>query len=162
MIYANVGCIRDPLKQDLVLEFCRKQNKDNSILTETHINHDKIHQIINNWLGPIFLSPRNIHTKGLLGQLHPGLEGVTEVDTDPKGRFVSFKITLSNNRVLCVCAPSGHCTREQLIKGRFFEGLQNYMKNKCEGNENKVLLGDFNITMGIMDIDGGNKTQRLY
>ena len=54
MIYANVGCIRDPLKQDLVLEFCRKQNRDNSILTETHINHDKIHQIINNWLGPIF------------------------------------------------------------------------------------------------------------
>ena len=54
MICANVGCIRDPLKQDIVLEFCRKQNRDNSILTETHINHDKIHQIINNWLGPIF------------------------------------------------------------------------------------------------------------
>ena len=41
MIYANVGCIRNPLKQDLVLEFCRKQNKHTSILTETHINHDK-------------------------------------------------------------------------------------------------------------------------
>ena len=98
----------------------------------------------------------------MLGQLHPGLEGVTEVDTDPKGRFVSFKITLSNNRVLCVCAPSGHCTREQLIKGRFFEGLQNYMENKCEENENKILLGDFIITIGIMDGDGRNKTQRLY
>ena len=126
MIYPNVGCIRDPLKQDLVLEFCRKQNKDNSILTETHINHDKIHQIINNWLGPIFLSRRNIHTKGLLNQLHPGLEGVTEVDTDPKRRSVSFKITLSNNRVLRVCDPSWHNTREQLITGRFFKGLQNY------------------------------------
>ena len=140
----------------------QKRNRDNSILTETHINHDKIHQIINNWLGPIFLSPRNIHTKGLLGQLHPGLEGVTEVDTDPKGRFVSFKITLSNNRVLCVCAPSGYSTREQLIKGCFFEGVQNYMDNKCEENENKILLGDFNNTMDIMDRDGGNKTQRLY
>ena len=96
------------------------------------------------------------------GQLHPDLEGVIEVDTDPKGRFVSFKITLSNNRVLCACAPSWHCTREQLIKGRCFEGLQNYMENKCEGNENKILLGDFNITIGIMDRDGGNKTQRLY
>ena len=93
MIYANV-CIRDPLKQDLVLEFCGKQNKDISILTETHINHDQIHQIRNNWLGPIFLSPRNTHTKGLLAQLHLGLEGVTEVDTDPKGRFVLFKVTL--------------------------------------------------------------------
>ena len=27
-----------------------------------------------------------------------GLEGVTEVDTDPKARFVFFKITLSNNK----------------------------------------------------------------
>ena len=75
---------------------------------------------------------------------------------------MSFKITLSNNRVLCVYAPSGYSTREQLIKGRFFEGVQNYMDNKCEENENKILLGDFNNTMGIMDRDGGNKTQRLY
>ena len=36
------------------------------------------------------------------------------------------------------------------------------MDNKCEENENKILLGDFNNTMGIMDRDGGNKTQRLY
>ena len=94
----------------------------------------------------------------MLGQLHPGLEGVAKVDTDPKERFVSFKITLSKNRVLCVCAPSRHCTREQLIKGRFFEGLQNYMENKCEGNENKIILQDFNITMDKMDRDGGNET----
>ena len=36
------------------------------------------------------------------------------------------------------------------------------MENKCEGNENRILLGDFNITIGMMDRDGGNKTQRLY
>ena len=149
MTFANVGCIRDHLKQDLVLEFSRKQNKENSILSETHINHDKIHPIINNWLGPFFLSPRNIHIKRLLGQLHPVLEGVIEVDTDPKGIFVSFKITLSNNRVLCLCAPSGHSTKEQLIKGRFFAGLQ---------NENKIILGGINIIMDIMDRNGGNKT----
>ena len=36
------------------------------------------------------------------------------------------------------------------------------MGNKCEGNENKILLADFNITIDIMDTDGGNKSQRLY
>ena len=36
------------------------------------------------------------------------------------------------------------------------------MENKCEGKENKIILGDFNITMYKMDRDGGNKTQRLY
>ena len=105
MTYANVGGIRDPLKQDLALEFCRKQNKCISILTETHIKHDQILHVRNNWLGAVFLSPGSRNPKGLITQLHPGLEGVTEVDTDPKGRFVSFKVTLSNNRVLCFCAP---------------------------------------------------------
>ena len=73
--------------------------------------------------------------------LHLGLEGV---DNDPKGRFVSFKKTPSNDRVLFFYAPSGHSTREQLARGRFFEGLQNCMENKNEGNENKIILGDFN------------------
>ena len=85
MIYTNVGGIRDRLEQDLALEFCRKQNKYISILTESHIEHDQILHIRNNWLGPIFLSTRRSHTKGLIAQLHPSFEGVTEVDTDPKG-----------------------------------------------------------------------------
>ena len=33
---------------------------------------------------------------------HLGLEGVTEVDTDPKERFVSFKVTTSNESSLFV------------------------------------------------------------
>ena len=81
------------LHQKAKLEFCKKRNNNNSVLTEAYINHDQIHQTINNWLGPIFFSPRNIHTKGLLGQLH--LEGVAEADTDLKGRFMFFKVTLS-------------------------------------------------------------------
>ena len=32
------------------------------------------------------------------------------------------------------------------------------MENKCEGNENKIILGDFNNTMDKMDRDGGNET----
>ena len=36
------------------------------------------------------------------------------------------------------------------------------MGSKCEGNENKILLGDFNITVGTVDRDAGNKTQRFY
>ena len=36
------------------------------------------------------------------------------------------------------------------------------MENKCEGNENKIILGDFNITMNEMDRDGGNKRHMIY
>ena len=128
------------LHQKAKLEFRKKRNNNNSILTEAYINHDQIHQTINNWLGSIFFSPRNIHTKALLGQLHPGLEGVAEVDTDLKGRFMFFKVTLSNNRVLCVCVPSGRSTKEQLIKGRFFEGLLNIWKINVREMKTKFYL----------------------
>ena len=105
------------------LSFAKRKNRDISILTETHINHDQIHHQIhirNNWLGPIFFSPGDSHTKGLLVLLHLGLEGVTEVDTDPKGRFVSFKVTPSNDRVLCVyalgIAPGNSCLEGVSLK----------------------------------------------
>ena len=32
------------------------------------------------------------------------------------------------------------------------------MEIKCEGNENKIILGDFNITMDELGRDGGNET----
>ena len=72
-IYDYVGGIRDPLKQSLANEFCRKQNKVISVLTETHINHDQIHHIKNEWLGLIFFSPGDSHTKGILALLYLGL-----------------------------------------------------------------------------------------
>ena len=48
------------------------------------------------------------------------------------------------------------------LGGAFFEGLQNYMQNKNEGNENKIMLGDLNCTLDKIDRDGENKTQRIY
>ena len=38
----------------------------------------------------------------MLFLLYLGLEGITEVDTDPKGSFVSFKVTTSNESSLFV------------------------------------------------------------
>ena len=78
------------------------------------------------------------HVEGLLALLYPGLEGVIEVDSDPKGRLMFFKVTPSNDRVLCGYAPSGHSTRKQLARERFFEGLQNYMEMKIR--EIKILI----------------------
>ena len=58
--------------------------------------------------------------------LHLDLEGITETDTDPEGKFVSFKVTTSNKSSLFVplqaisglkkfgarscCAPNVHQT----------------------------------------------------
>ena len=91
MIYDHIGGIRDLLKQDLTIEFCRNRNKVICILTETHINHDQIHHIRNNWLGSNFFSLGDSRTKGCL----PCFLWDLKVDTDPKGTFASFKFTPS-------------------------------------------------------------------
>ena len=108
------------------------------------------------------LSWRHLFERHVSLAFHLGVDDVPEVGTDPKGRYVSFKIAPLNARVFSVYAPSGHSTREQLARGRFFEGLQTYMENKTEGNENKILLEDFNCTLDKMDRDEGNKTRKFY
>ena len=62
----------------------------------------------------------------------------------------------------CVYASSGYSTRKQLARGRFFEGLRNYMENKNKGNKSKIKPRDINCIMDKMDRDGENKIQRIY
>ena len=117
-------------KELLALEFCRNQKKVINILTETHINHHQIHHIRNNWLDSNFFSLGNSHTKGYLSCFIWDLK----VDTDSKESSVSFNFTTSNDKILCAYAPLRYGTREQLDRGCFFEGLQNYAKNKNNRN----------------------------
>ena len=97
----------------------QKPKKDISILIETHINHDQIHHARNNWLGPMFFSPGDSHTKGTLFLLHMGLEGITEVNNDSKMTFVSLRL-LPLMKEFSVCSPSGYSTREQLSMGALY------------------------------------------
>ena len=75
----------------------------------------------------------------MLVLLHLDLEGIIEVETDPKGVFVSFKVSSSNDRVLCVYTPS-----EYIALGDSWLGgvlLKDY----------KIILGDFHCAMDKMD-----------
>ena len=107
-----------------------------SILTETHINHDQIHHTRNNWLGPIFFSPGDTHTKGMLFLLHLGLEGVTEVDNDPKERFVSFKVTTSNESFLFVPLQS-IAPESSWLGGTFLKDYKSICKIKMREMKTK-------------------------
>ena len=109
---------------------------------------------------PIFFSPGDTHAKGMLFLLHLGLEGVTEVDTDPKKRFVSFKVTISNEGSLLVPLQS-IAPESSWLGGAFLKYYKKICKIK-EGNENKIMLGVLNCTMNKIDRVGENKTQTLY
>ena len=125
------------MKQKLALRFCRSQNRDISILAGTHVNQDQLHQLRNNWLGPILCSTSDTFTKRMLVVLQLGFNDVTIVDIDPKGRFLSFSVAPSEDRVLCIYVPLGHNNRQQLARGHFLEGLQTFIESKSQGNEKK-------------------------
>ena len=72
---------------------------------------------------------------------------------------MSFNVTTSNESSFC--ASSGYSTREQLARGPISQALQNYMRNKNEENENKIMLRDLNCTMEKTGRDGENKTKTL-
>ena len=95
----------------------------------------------------------------MLFLLHLGLKGITEVETDRKGRFVFFKVTPSNESSLFV--PLQGIAPENSWLGRAF--LKDY-KNICKikRNENKITLRDLNCTMDKIDRYGENNIQRLY
>ena len=71
----------------------------------------------------------------MLFLLHLGLEGITEVDTDPKERFVSFKVTTSNES--SVCAPLEYSIREKLARGTFLKDYKNICKIKMRKMKTK-------------------------
>ena len=109
-------------------------------------------------MGSNFFSLGDSHTK----ESFPCFIWNLKVETAPKGRFVSFKFTSSNDRVICVYSPLGYSTREQLDRGRFFEGIQIYVGNEYKRNENKTILEDFNYTMDKIDRDDKSKTQKIH
>ena len=115
IICDNVGGIRDTFKQDLALEVSRKEKQRHQYFNWNPYQPWSNTRYKKNW------SPRESNLKRLLSLLHLDLEGATEVDINPKGRFVSFKVTPSNDKVLCIYGPSWYSSREQLARGRFFE-----------------------------------------
>ena len=86
-----------------------------------------MHHTRNNLLGPIFFSPGDTQTKRMLFLLHLGLEGVTEVDTDPKERFVPYKVTKSNDSSLFV-PLQGIAAESSWLGGAFLKYYKKYAK----------------------------------
>ena len=137
MIYDHVRGIRDLLKQDLALEFCRNQNQLNSILTKTPISYDQIHNMRNNWLGSIFSSSGDSYRKGLPACLIWILKLSLSVALIQMRCLGSLRVFPLMTSFSVFIPPSGYGTKKQLGSGRFFEGLQNYMENENDRSEKK-------------------------
>ena len=129
-------------------------------MTETFINHYEIHHIRNNWLGPILFSAGDSHTKGLPVLFYLGLKVSSRLTLIQNGdlrplRLLSLMTKFSSTLPIQGILPGNNWQSGE----HFFEGLQSCMENKIEGNENKIILGDFNCNMDKMDRHCGNKTQ---
>ena len=72
----------------------------------------------------------------MLFLLYLGLEGVTEVETDPKARFVSFKVTTSNESSLSV-PLQGIAPESSWLRRAFLKDYKNICKIKMRGMKTK-------------------------
>ena len=72
----------------------------------------------------------------MLFLLHLGLEGVTEVDTDPKERFVSFNVTTSNESSLFV-PLQGIAAESSCLGAVFLKDYKNIYKIKMREMKTK-------------------------
>ena len=85
-------------------------------------------QEIIDWVPSFFLLEILIQTECFF-ILHLGLEGTTGVDTDPKERFVSCKITTSNENSLFV-PLQGIAPESSWLGGAFLKDYKNICKIK--------------------------------
>ena len=68
--------------------------------------------------------------------VHLGLEGITEVDTDPEGRFVSFRVTTFNESSLFV-PLQGIATENSRLGGAFLKDYKIICKIKMREMKTK-------------------------
>ena len=114
------------------------------------------------------LSPGDNHTKGLVVLLYPGLQGITEVDIDPKMEFVSFKVTpLPLMTEISVFMPlQGIAPRNSWLEGASLKDYKIIWKIKIreikKKKKKKKYLETSNVLWKKMYQYGGNKTQILY
>ena len=72
----------------------------------------------------------------MLFLLHLSLEGVNEVDINPKGRFMSFKVTTSNERSLFV-PLQGIAQENSWLGGAFLKDYKIICKIKMRDMKTK-------------------------
>ena len=157
MMYSKIGRIKNHWRQNLALEFCRNQNKDINILTESHMNDNQIHYIRSNWLDPIFFSP------GKPQKNFSCFSRVTLITLIQKGglcplRLLSLKTEFCAFMPLQSIAPGISWLRDVSLNDYKIIWKIKIRKMK----KKKKILSDFNCIMDKMDRKGRNKTENIY
>ena len=93
---------------------------------------------------------------------HLGLEGVTEVNTDPKGSLRPLRLLTLMTEFSVFMPFQGIAPGNSWLGSVSLKDYKIIWKNKSEGNEKKIFFRDFNCTIGKIDADSENKIQRLY
>ena len=81
------------------------------------------------WSGTLVLQKPNTDIKTLI-EIHINHNQIHHTKIIEWGGFVSFTVTPSNKKVLCVYSPSGHSTRKQMSSGRVLKEFKIIMRMK--------------------------------
>ena len=155
IISLNTGGLKTKERFDTALKFCQDSSADFSILQETHLGSNKYNEIRNQWNGEVYISPGTTFRDGILLLLKSNAPKIDILKSDPVGKFIIFRVSNTRDVIANIYAPSGGLREKQQQRQSFFREINNLLDKYINRQDNLILLGDFNTTLGPLDRSSG-------
>ena len=159
IISLNSGGLKIKERLDTALQFCRNAKADFSILQETHLGPNKFVEIKNQWEGEVYISPGTTFRDGILLLAKATAPKLRILRSDPKGKYIIFRILNTNDVIINIYAPSGIIKEKCELRQNFFRNLNKQIDLHTKKEDNIILLGDFNTTLTPLDRSSGELGQ---
>lgn len=137
IISLNVKGVGHVVKRQKIISLLKKENAQIALLQETHLTDSEHIKLRRGWVGQVFYSSYNSHSRGVAILIHKKLQfTLEEIIKDDEGRFVIISGFLFGERILIgsiygpnafepsffsrlLAAASSHLTPFTLFRGDF-------------------------------------------
>ena len=110
-----------------------------------------LHELRELWDGEVIISPGKTQTCGVLVLAKKTAPPIEQILTKPAGRYVFFKIKNTTDPAMAIYAPSETMKEQRIEREVFIRKIQKLFFKKIIPNNNLILLGDFDMTLGNID-----------
>ena len=151
VLSCNTAGLRGEDRLAVATNFALSEQPDFSVFQETHLDYTHMQDIKNNWDGEFLISPGQTQTGGILILQAQNSPAIKDIKSDPKGRYILFRIKDSNDLVAAIYAPSGASKEKQTERTNFYKHFNKILKKYIKNKDNILLVGDFNVTLEKID-----------
>ena len=112
-------------------------------------------EIKNKWEREVSISPGTTFRDGILLLAKATAPKLRILRSDPKGKYIIFRVLNTNDVIINIYAPSGIIKEKCELRQNFFRNLNKQIDLHTKKEDNIILLGDFNTTLTPLDRSSG-------